>query len=325
MMRKILETIFAIVGLGLSVLVITPVLAANLPPGPGGTPPDGTLCIFGPRLAALGVTELGGTTCIDQNAKESSTTYTVASVNYAQTRAACSFLVNSVLTQGTAIDYPPCTEDGTLACFEITKSAYSCASSGFFIGTSSVVETSPPVATPVSTCQLMYTDASNGYSYTEEGTLAQGGYCIDSSSSEKYPCNASTPITNINFVDVSCPSYTDPPPPPITQTPIAGVTSPPGSPVSITPIANQSLTITKLGDFFPYLKNFLFLATGIVVLAMIVWSGFLYVTAGGNQKKIALARSILLYTFIGLAIIAFSVIIIRIVLAVFGITISGFF
>lgn len=46
--------------------------------------------------------------------------------------------------------------------------------------------------------------------------------------------------------------------------------------------------------------------TGIIALALAVYAGFTWMTAGGNDEKIALAKKVLIYSAVGFAIILMS-------------------
>lgn len=78
---------------------------------------------------------------------------------------------------------------------------------------------------------------------------------------------------------------------------------PPGGPALglVRPIAAENL-----GELFKAIINFLFfLSLGIGPL-MIIFAGLLMLTAGGNAQRITLARTIILWTLIALAIIFFA-------------------
>jgi len=54
------------------------------------------------------------------------------------------------------------------------------------------------------------------------------------------------------------------------------------------------------------LINTLIWAVGFVAVAMLIYGGFKYITAQGNEKNVATARSIIMYAVIGLIITAIA-------------------
>ncbi|MFA6428553.1 MAG: hypothetical protein WCW02_03360 [Candidatus Buchananbacteria bacterium] len=62
-----------------------------------------------------------------------------------------------------------------------------------------------------------------------------------------------------------------------------------------------SLTST-IGKIINYLLGFL----GIIALLIVIWAGFNWMTAGGNDDKISSAKSWMVNGFIGLVIIIFA-------------------
>jgi hypothetical protein len=53
---------------------------------------------------------------------------------------------------------------------------------------------------------------------------------------------------------------------------------------------------------------------GVVCVIMIIYGGFLYVTAGGDTNKVGTAKTTILYAIIGLVIVALAQIIVKFVL-----------
>lgn len=81
-------------------------------------------------------------------------------------------------------------------------------------------------------------------------------------------------------------------------------------------ILNQSPTIT--GTILGLLQIFLSIV-GIIAVAMIVYGGFRYVTAGGSDEVTKSAKKTITNSIIGLVVIILSYVIVRIVTnAVFG-------
>ena len=73
-----------------------------------------------------------------------------------------------------------------------------------------------------------------------------------------------------------------------------------------------------------YIQSFweaAFILSGLAFTAYLLLGGFRYLTAGGDQKMTTEAKNIITHAIIGLAIIAGSYIIVRIVESIFGINI----
>lgn len=90
-----------------------------------------------------------------------------------------------------------------------------------------------------------------------------------------------------------------------------------------TQLQNTAPAFTNLASLFDLLKKFLFFISGIAVAGMLLYGGFLFMTSQGEPEKLKKAQSILLYTVIGIAVIAFSAIIINLVARLLGINISN--
>lgn len=59
-------------------------------------------------------------------------------------------------------------------------------------------------------------------------------------------------------------------------------------------------------DIITSLINTLIWAVGFVAVAMLIYGGFKYITAQGNEKNVATARSVIMYAVIGLIITAIA-------------------
>jgi len=70
-------------------------------------------------------------------------------------------------------------------------------------------------------------------------------------------------------------------------------------------------TITNISDFF--VKNVMW-----VVLAMVIYSSFVYLTSYGDESKIETAKKTMIWTVVGVFIIAFSKIILMILTNAFN-------
>lgn len=72
------------------------------------------------------------------------------------------------------------------------------------------------------------------------------------------------------------------------------------------------LSVTNLVCYFKKLYALFALALpGIVVVFMVFWSGFLYITSQGNPAKIKKAGDTFIWAFIGLAIVALAAVIVH--------------
>ena len=54
-----------------------------------------------------------------------------------------------------------------------------------------------------------------------------------------------------------------------------------------------------LGDFIRAIANIVMQIGGVVVVVFIIWSGFLFVTARGNEEQLKKARTVFFWTIIG--------------------------
>ncbi|HEX5456186.1 MAG TPA: pilin [Candidatus Saccharimonadales bacterium] len=70
----------------------------------------------------------------------------------------------------------------------------------------------------------------------------------------------------------------------------------------------------KLGNTIRNVLNLLTIVVGIMSVIMIVISGIRFVTSNGDSNKITSARNTLLYALVGLVIVAFAQIIVKLVL-----------
>ncbi len=60
--------------------------------------------------------------------------------------------------------------------------------------------------------------------------------------------------------------------------------------------------------------NFFLTFLGLIAVVMIIYGGFLYVTAAGNQEKIESAKKIIMYAVIGIVVILLSFAIVNTIL-----------
>jgi hypothetical protein len=71
---------------------------------------------------------------------------------------------------------------------------------------------------------------------------------------------------------------------------------------------------TKVNNIFASVANILSIVAGVVAVIVIIYSGLKYMTSGGEQAKVANAKSTLLYAVIGLAVAALTQLMVRFVL-----------
>lgn len=71
-------------------------------------------------------------------------------------------------------------------------------------------------------------------------------------------------------------------------------------------------TLTK--SFLDFILGFL----GFIAVVMIIYGGFLYVTAAGEQDKVDKGKKIIMYALIGIVIIMFSFVIVNTLLGGLG-------
>jgi hypothetical protein len=90
-----------------------------------------------------------------------------------------------------------------------------------------------------------------------------------------------------------------------------------------TPIGEITGSATGIADrLVTSTINVLLYAAGFLALVAIIWSGYRYITAGGDAGKASAARSQLLNAVIGLAVIVASFFFIRVAVSIGG-AVSG--
>lgn len=78
--------------------------------------------------------------------------------------------------------------------------------------------------------------------------------------------------------------------------------------------------IPKLGadTIFSNGLNLIYFAVGFVAVIVIIISGFMYATSGGNAANITKAKNGLLYSIIGLVVVALAFVITQFIIGRFG-------
>jgi len=71
-------------------------------------------------------------------------------------------------------------------------------------------------------------------------------------------------------------------------------------------------------DLFSRGINAMVMFMGSIALALIVYAGFLWMTAGGNESKIEKARGIMVWTLLGTMAIGGSYVFVRFIINIFG-------
>jgi hypothetical protein len=72
--------------------------------------------------------------------------------------------------------------------------------------------------------------------------------------------------------------------------------------IALAQISNP-ITFTNLNDFLEALIDLLILIATPIIVVFVIYSGFLFVTAGGNTEKLNRAKKTLLWTLIGALIL----------------------
>ncbi len=81
--------------------------------------------------------------------------------------------------------------------------------------------------------------------------------------------------------------------------------------------AGSRFTLGNIGSVFMGL----FIVLGVILtIGFLVYGGILWTTSGGDKQKLEKARKTILYSIIGLIIIALAFVIINVVLAALGVT-----
>ncbi|MBI3485846.1 hypothetical protein HY025_02770 [Candidatus Daviesbacteria bacterium] len=75
---------------------------------------------------------------------------------------------------------------------------------------------------------------------------------------------------------------------------------------------------TSVGTLLGNSITLIFTVSAILVLAMLIWGGIEWVLSGGDKEKVANARKRIIGALIGLAIIALSFLIVRVVGQIVG-------
>ncbi len=69
-----------------------------------------------------------------------------------------------------------------------------------------------------------------------------------------------------------------------------------------TPILEKGDILEIVFNIIQYLLSFL----GVIAVCMIIYSGYLWMTAGGNEEKVGKAKKTLTYALVGLLVILFA-------------------
>ncbi len=85
-------------------------------------------------------------------------------------------------------------------------------------------------------------------------------------------------------------------------------------------LSNVESKVTTFADVFNLFKDMLYTFIGLFAFGSIVYGGFTYLTAGDSDEQVKKGQHILTYTIVGIALIAFSVIIIKIIIGLLGLT-----
>ena len=76
---------------------------------------------------------------------------------------------------------------------------------------------------------------------------------------------------------------------------------------AIPPIeSNTTVDSTTIQSTAVTLINYVISIIAIIAVGMIVYAGFLYITSGGDEKKLGTAKNLILYAVIGLVVVIVS-------------------
>ncbi len=141
-------------------------------------------------------------------------------------------------------------------------------------------------------------------------TITAAGSPPPPASSSSPPASSSPPPAS------SSPASPSPAPAPA---PSPSVGCPPGAPPGSVCIENP-LKATTLLELLNNIINFIFNLSIVITPLMVVIGGFMFITGSGDAKKISDARTLLLWTAIGFAVILLSRGLVAVLLSVLGTT-----
>jgi len=78
----------------------------------------------------------------------------------------------------------------------------------------------------------------------------------------------------------------------------------------------------NLSDFFQSIPNLLVGLVSVVFLFVLVWGGYIYLTAAGNEERERLAKRVLLFSVIGLVIVLLAYAVVLFLLQVLGLNLG---
>ena len=84
----------------------------------------------------------------------------------------------------------------------------------------------------------------------------------------------------------------------------------------------ENKSIAGEGGLISILINFLLWAVGILSVAMIIFSGFRYITSAGDAAKTKSAQTALTYSIVGLIVAILAWVIVKMILRQFGIEVK---
>jgi hypothetical protein len=74
----------------------------------------------------------------------------------------------------------------------------------------------------------------------------------------------------------------------------------------------------EISDVIVRIIRYVLGITGVILFAMLVYGGFMYMTSAGNEEQIKKAKNVLTYAIIGIVIIAFAFLITEFVIGALG-------
>lgn len=70
--------------------------------------------------------------------------------------------------------------------------------------------------------------------------------------------------------------------------------------------------------FIENAQNIVSILAGAIAIGMLIWGGFIYITAGGNEEKNQKAKTVLTYAIVGIVIILLAKVLITLFIKALG-------
>lgn len=76
--------------------------------------------------------------------------------------------------------------------------------------------------------------------------------------------------------------------------------------------------IDSVGALISTILNFIYPLAGLILLVMLIWGGYSFMTSGGDPEKVQRARGVLTSSIIGFVLLILSFFIVRVIAFIFG-------